>query len=72
MGSDLDIVLVLKSSRLPRQERGVLWDATSLPVPIDLFVYTLPEWRELMGSGSRFAEMLKAETRWVVTSPGCR
>ena len=25
VGSDLDIVLVLESSRLPRQERGVLW-----------------------------------------------
>jgi hypothetical protein len=72
VGSDLDIVLLLESSELPRQERGVLWDTTSLPVPVDLFIYTCAEWRELMGSGSRFAAMLKADTRWVVTSPGCR
>ncbi|RDV81830.1 nucleotidyltransferase domain-containing protein [Ammonifex thiophilus] len=65
VGSDLDLIIVVKESRLPFERRGVEWDTTQLPVPVDLLVYTEEEWKELLGSGSRFARVLREETVWV-------
>ncbi|WP_211204587.1 nucleotidyltransferase domain-containing protein [Ammonifex degensii] len=65
VGSDLDLVIVVKESKFSFQRRGVEWDTTQLPVPADLLVYTEEEWKELLGSGSRFARVLREETVWV-------
>jgi uncharacterized protein len=43
-GSDVDLILILSSSSSPFFERGRQFDATLLPVPADLFVYTEREW----------------------------
>lgn len=57
VGSDLDLVVILETS----SERASL-DATTLPVPADLFVYMEQEWEAL---GKRFRETLERETVWV-------
>jgi hypothetical protein len=43
-GSDIDLIVILSSSSSPFFERGRQFDATLLPVPADLFVYTEREW----------------------------
>lgn len=43
-GSDVDLVVIVKRSPRPFWARALEWDATSLPVPADLLVYTEAEW----------------------------
>lgn len=62
-GSDLDVVIIVKSSEKPFERRGVEWDLTSLPVPVDVLVYTLREWRDLEAR-SCMGRILKKETIW--------
>jgi len=64
VGSDLDIVMVIERSDLPLAQRAGKWDTTDLPVPADLLVYTLEEWREVIKRG-RFGETLRKEVVWV-------
>ena len=70
VGSDLDIVAVVEKSKEPTQRRSIRWTTNGLPVPVDLFVFTLAEWDALMASGRRFARMLPQETRWIYRRPG--
>lgn len=62
VGSDLDLVVVVKESTLAFERRAVEWDTTKLPVPADLLVYTSPEWQSLAG---RFRNTLEKEAVWV-------
>ncbi len=64
VGSDLDIVIVVKGSDVPFISRASCWDTSELPVPADVLVYTESEWRR-MDDGSRFSKMLNRETIWV-------
>ena len=64
VGSDLDIVIVIERSDLPPTQRASKWDTTALPVPTDLLVYTVEEWRKAV-EGGRFGETLRRETVWV-------
>ncbi len=66
VGSDLDLVVVVKSSTLAFERRAVEWDTTKLPVPADLLVYTNGEWQSLAG---RFRDTLEKETVWVYVAP---
>ncbi len=65
VGSDLDIVIVLERSDQPFELRAVEFDATKLPVPVDLLAYTESEFHEIVGSGTRFGRVLAAETVWI-------
>jgi len=65
VGSDLDVVVVLRSSREPFERRAAGWDTESLPVPVDLLVYTESEWQRLLADGGRFGRTLTRETLWV-------
>ncbi len=47
VGSDLDLIVVVEASELPFERRAARWDATRLPVPADLLVYTRGEWETL-------------------------
>jgi hypothetical protein len=47
-------------------ERARDWKTETLPVPADLLVYTAEEWRELRNGAGRFANVLAAETVWLV------
>ena len=65
VGSDLDLVAVVRSSGQPFERRAVSWDLAALPVAAELLVYTSAEWEELQASGERFARMLREDTVWV-------
>jgi len=47
VGSDLDLVVIVESSAEPFERRAARWDATRLPIPVDLLVYTRAEWAAL-------------------------
>lgn len=64
VGSDVDVVLIIAQSDLPFEQRAAAWDTTSLPVPVDLLVYTLDEWQNLPRD-SRFVQVVEREARWV-------
>ncbi len=66
VGSDVDLVAVVAASDRPFLERGRDWDATGLPVPAEILVYTEAEWGEVVTRGDRFARVLATEVVWVV------
>ena len=65
-GSDLDVVIVVERSGQPFGRRAAEWDATELPVPADVLVYTEAEWQSLQ-HGGRFPQTLRDEMTWVYT-----
>lgn len=64
VGSDLDLVVVVRESREPFARRAAAWDQTSLPVPADILVYTIQEWASLVAAGG-FGATLDREVVWV-------
>ncbi len=66
VGSDVDIVAIVRESPSPFERRAEDWDLTSLPVAADLLVYTLPEWQVVISSGGRFGRMLASDVVWVL------
>ncbi len=64
VGSDLDVVIVLERSDMPWGLRAAAWDATPLPVPVDLLVYTEEEWAKT-DPESRFGRALSHEIEWL-------
>jgi predicted nucleotidyltransferase len=70
VGSDLDVVAVVRTSDAPFERRAVAWDLAALPVPADLLVYTRDEWERLRREGGRFARMLREETMWLWVRDG--
>ena len=50
-GSDIDLIVILHTAQEPWLERGRRFDATDLPVPVDLLVYTEAEWEEMSKQG---------------------
>ncbi|MBC7218309.1 MAG: nucleotidyltransferase domain-containing protein [Candidatus Caldatribacterium sp.] len=69
VGSDLDIIIVVKTCDKPFYERSRDFDATGLPVPADILVYTEEELAKLKG---RFAQVVQEETVWVVEEESTR
>ena len=65
VGSDLDLVAVVRASETPFERRALDWDLSTLPVPAEILVYTQLEWKELVETGGRFARMLQQETVWL-------
>jgi uncharacterized protein len=66
VGSDLDLILILDQSPVGFYQRATEWDATSLPVPVDILVYTEDEWKALASRGDRFQKLVEAEAIWVL------
>jgi len=64
VGSDLDLIIIVEKSDEPFIRRGTAWDTSSLPVPVDVLVYTLSEWKQ-MDPNSRFSRTLLKEVVWV-------
>jgi predicted nucleotidyltransferase len=65
VGSDLDLIAVVKESTEPFHRRPLNWDLSALLVAADLLVYTLAEWRDLTAGASRLARTLAREAIWV-------
>ncbi|MFW5871351.1 MAG: nucleotidyltransferase domain-containing protein [Verrucomicrobiota bacterium] len=64
VGSDLDLVMVVKESLEPFERRACRWDTTSLPVPADLLVFTEQEWEEGWFS-QKFNRIMRKKVVWV-------
>ena len=64
VGSDLDLVVVVKDSDLPFERRSAHWDTTSLPVPVDLLVYTQEEWQSFQTRGPVNGKLMR-EIIWL-------
>lgn len=71
VGSDLDLIIILESSNQPFMRRGREFDATELPVPADVVIYSKEEWQSLKQQG-RFYETVMGETVWVFDERGIR
>ena len=65
VGSDLDLVAVVKESGLPFEYRSARWNLDALPVPSEVLVYTEQEWQRLHEKGGRFARTLDREAVWI-------
>ena len=65
VGSDLDLVAVVRKSNQSFERRAVSWDLNALPVPAEILVYTEAEWHTLMERGGRFARTLSKEAVWI-------
>ncbi len=66
VGSDIDLIAIVRTSAERFDRRAVAWDLTQLPVPADLVVYTEAEWLALSAQGSRFAQTVEREALWLV------
>ena len=66
VGSDLDLIAIVRSSSLPFERRANDWPTEELPVPTDLLVYTEQEWEQLRREGGRFARTVEAEAVWLL------
>jgi uncharacterized protein len=64
VGSDLDIIAIVKESSLPFERRGVFWDTGEIPVPVDLLIYTEREWN-CIPEESRFYQTIIREAVWI-------
>jgi predicted nucleotidyltransferase len=70
VGSDLDVVVIVTRCEHSKERRNLDWDTVSLPVPVDLFIYTRSEWENLQKKKSRFSKMLAKEINWVYRRAG--
>jgi len=69
VGSDLDLLLILKHCDEPIWERLRRWDIRALPLACDLLVYSLQEWSSLPRWNPRLAKALLNDTRWLGSRP---
>lgn len=65
VGSDVDLVAVVRKATEPFERRAAAWDLTTLPVPAEILVYTQAEWDALLARGGRFADMMQTVTIWL-------
>jgi hypothetical protein len=64
VGSDLDVIAIIKKTAEPFERRSPAWDLTGLPVPAEIIVYSLPEWGKLVKGNTRFYRMLNRDVVW--------
>ena len=65
VGSDLDVIAIVRQDSAPFERRCLRWDLNALPVPAEIIIYTLDEWERLQKKGDRFARMLKNQVVWI-------
>ena len=65
VGSDLDLLILVKRSDQPFAERSSEWDTSELPVPADVWVYTRDEWEAIAARDSRFYREASRVAVWV-------
>lgn len=64
VGSDLDLIAIVKETSHPFERRALQWDLNGLPVPAEIIVYTWSEWEDLQQRDTKFTRMLQRETVW--------
>ncbi|WP_204138512.1 nucleotidyltransferase family protein [Halomicronema sp. CCY15110] len=65
VGSDLDVLMILRQSALPFTHRSQQWDFLSIPVPVEAQIYTAAEWAQLETNQPRFYATLLQEAVWL-------
>jgi hypothetical protein len=55
---------VVEDAQEPFERRILNWELNHLPVPADILVYTLTEWKELQQKENKFSRMLQTEVVW--------
>jgi uncharacterized protein len=65
VGSDLDILLIVRETGISFIERGSSWDVRTLPVPAEIIIYTQEEWESMRERGERFSRQLSEEVVWI-------
>jgi hypothetical protein len=65
VGSDLDLLAIVRRSPLPFERRGCQWSVETLPVPAEILVYTESEWESIQTSDSRFSQVIHREAIWI-------
>ena len=65
VGSDLDLLLVLRRAEGPFHERAGKFERPRLPVSVDLLVYTAAEVEAFQKEGRRFGKVLARELKWL-------
>lgn len=68
VGSDLDLLIIVKHSELPFERRNTGWKVDQLPVPADVLIYTKSEWQALGERQGRFYSTAMREAVWVLQS----
>ena len=61
VGSDLDVIVLLSESDLSRLERYARYYPQGVPVPVDVWVYTLAEWQDLATDSPQLRRRLERE-----------
>jgi hypothetical protein len=64
VGSDLDVIILLDREEASWERRAATWDATELPVPAEVFVYSVAEWDRLTVT-SGFHRTVAGAAVWV-------
>jgi len=64
MGSDVDLLILVNHTDLPFERRALLFDASGLPVPADVLVYTVEEWNNLQ-TNSASVRRIASEVYWL-------
>ena len=65
VGSDLDVIAIVKDSSEPFDRRGIKWHLESLPVPTEIIIYSKEEWNRLNREQSLFFSRLNEECVWI-------
>ncbi|QPN59165.1 nucleotidyltransferase domain-containing protein [Synechococcus sp. CBW1002] len=65
VGSDLDLLLVDAAASGPQYQRLLHWPLEQLPLSCDALVLTPAELEQLLASGSRMAQELQRDLRWL-------
>ncbi|MEW6504658.1 MAG: nucleotidyltransferase domain-containing protein [Chloroflexota bacterium] len=64
VGSDVDLLVVVAQTDMPFEQRALLFDATGLPVPADVMVYTVDEWKNLQKNAASVRK-IASEVYWI-------
>ncbi|WP_322774220.1 nucleotidyltransferase domain-containing protein [Synechococcus sp. CBW1107] len=65
VGSDLELVLIDATAAGPQNQRLLHWPLDQLPLSCDAIVMIQAEFDQLMASGSRMAQELQRDLRWM-------
>jgi len=66
VGSDVDLIAIVRRATRPFAERPLDFDLSGLPVPADLVVYTEDEWGAMQAAANPFARRLAKTALWVL------
>lgn len=70
MGSDLDLLVILRQTTLPPLERYCRYCPSGLPVAADVLVYTEAEWASLAEDSPMAYKRLLREVVWLAEARG--